>query len=378
MKTTLAISSIILLTATNLALAEGQIKRYFVESAKIDYEIKSSGNVMGMMKTKTIGKKRLIFNQYGANEITEENKIEKQTQGGKTETTKFHTIKYMKGAMLYSVNFDKKRIMRMKNPAMAMAGLMGGQDMATAGEAMMKKMGGKKTGTDKVAGHRCDVWELMGVKQCMYKGILLRVETDMMGIKSVEIATKAEFDIKLAKDDFKLPDFPVYGMSDDMSSPPTKLDKSKLDAMDAKSAKQADKGADEMQKMLKMMAEAAAKVGIDKGKAPSADQQKSIQQAMQGIMFPVIKRKTLAQAEMMEFAKGCLGAAESLKEANKCAQEAAKKFPDADDGDIGFDSWNAAMKKEVMSEIKQFLQSAPCIKKADNMQQLDKCMPEEN
>ena len=377
MKTTLAIS-ILVLTTSNLALAEGQVKRYFVESAKIDYEIKSAGNAMGMMKTKTIGKKRLIFNQYGANEITEENKIEKRTQGGKTTTIKSHQLKYMKGSMLYSVDFEKKRIIRMKNTAMAMAGLMGGKDMASTGEAMMKKMGGKKIGSDKVAGHSCDIWEVMGVKQCMYKGIPLRVETDMMGIKSVEIATKAEFDVKLGKDDFKLPDFLVYDMNEDMISAPTKLDKSQLDTMDKKAEKQAGKGADEVQKMLKMMAEAAIKVGIDKGKAPSEDQQKSMQQAMQGMMFPVIKRKTLAQAEMMEFAKGCFDAADTLKEVNKCAKKAAEKFPDGNDGEIGFDSWNAEVKKETMSEINQFLQAAPCIKKADNMQQLEKCMPDED
>ncbi|MCK5918314.1 MAG: hypothetical protein KAG34_07800 [Cocleimonas sp.] len=377
MKTTLAIS-ILVLTTSNLALAEGQVKRYFVESAKIDYEIKSAGNAMGMMKTKTIGKKRLIFNQYGANEITEENKIEKRTQGGKTTTIKSHQLKYMKGSMLYSVDFEKKRIIRMKNTAMAMAGLMGGKDMASTGEAMMKKMGGKKIGSDKVAGHSCDIWEVMGVKQCMYKGIPLRVETDMMGIKSVEIATKAEFDVKLGKDDFKLPDFPVYDMNEDMISAPKKLDKNQLDAMDKKVEKQTDKGADEVQKMLKMMAEAAIKVGIDKGKAPSEDQQKSMQQAMQGMMFPVIKRKTLAQAEMMEFAKGCFDAADTLKEVNKCAKKAAAKFPDGNDGEIGFDSWNAEVKKETMSEINQFLQAAPCIKKADNMQQLEKCMPDED
>jgi len=70
---------------------------------------------------------------------------------------------------------------------------------------MLKKMGGKKIGSDKVAGYSCDVWELMGTKQCLYKGIPLKIESDVMGIKSVEIATKAEFSTVTNKD-FKLPD----------------------------------------------------------------------------------------------------------------------------------------------------------------------------
>jgi len=35
---------------------------------------------------------------------------------------------------------------------------------------MMKSMGGKKIGTDKVLVYTCEVWDMMGVNQCIYKG----------------------------------------------------------------------------------------------------------------------------------------------------------------------------------------------------------------
>ena len=85
---------------------------------------------------------------------------------------------------------------------------------------------GKKTGTDKVLGYTCEVWELMGVKQCIYKGIPLRVESNIMGMKNMEIATKAEFEISLSKDNFKLPDFPL---TNEMGSP---IDKDRLQKID--------------------------------------------------------------------------------------------------------------------------------------------------
>jgi len=124
--------------------------------------------------------------------------------------------------------------MRIKNPAMGMMALVGGNVKET-GEAMMIKMGGKKLGTAKVLGYTCTVWNLMSVKQCMYKGIPLKVESNMMGMKSIEVATKAEFDISLSSDDFGLPAYPIYAM-DTMNSQkqPKELDKSKLEAMDAK------------------------------------------------------------------------------------------------------------------------------------------------
>jgi hypothetical protein len=378
MKITVAIS-IILLIASNIALADNSQKRYLVESGRIDYEVKGSGNVMGMMTTKTIAKKYLLFNQYGANELKEENKIEKHTQGGKTETIKLHTLSYMKGSVIYNVNFKQKRIMRMKNAGLVMAQMMtGGKNMTEAGEAMMKKMGGKKIGTDKIAGYNCDIWEVMGVKQCLYKGIALKVESNMMGIKSVEIATKAEFDIALSKDDFKLPDFPVYGMNDDMSKPPIKLDKSELDKMDAQAEKQQAKESKDMGDLAKVMVAAAAQAGMTEGKAPSKDRQQAMEQAMQGMMLPMVKKRALAQEEMMRFGKKCLGAADTLEEANQCSQEAAIKFPAIEsNSDFSFEKWNPAVKKKVLSDIDQFLQAAPCIKKANSMQQFEKCMPDE-
>ena len=209
-----------------------QYKKNAVESGKIDYKITGSGNIMGIT-TKTVGKKRVLFDAYGARELNEENQVQKTVIGGNAKVDKSHKLTYMKGAMIYTVDLKAERIIRMQNPGFAMMSAMGGKDVMQTGEAMMKKMGGKKVGTDKVLGYTCDVWEIMGsVKQCMYKGIPLKVESNVMGIKNVEVATKAEFDISLSNDDFKLPDFLIYDMQGNI------LDKSKLESMDEKSEAQ--------------------------------------------------------------------------------------------------------------------------------------------
>ena len=131
----------------------------------------------------------MIFDNYGAYNLTETNEINKQTIGGKTQTTKDHTMIYMKGSMLYTADFDKKRVFRMQNPTMGMAALMGGgENVKQSAEEMMLKMGAKKVGTDKVLDYTCDVWDMMGVKQCLYKGIPLKVESNIMGMKNIEIA----------------------------------------------------------------------------------------------------------------------------------------------------------------------------------------------
>ena len=222
----LKISMVMVLGGTLLFAGTDQYKKYGVESGKIDYKITGSGNIMGVT-TKTVGKKRVLFDAYGARELNEENQVQKTVIGGNAKVDKSHKLTYMKGAMIYTVDLKAKRIMRMQNPGFAMMSAMGGKDVKQTGEAMMKKMGGKKIGTDKVLGYTCDVWEIMGsVKQCMYQGIPLKVESNVMGLKNVEVATKAEFDISLSNDDFELPDFPVYDMQGNT------LDKSKLESMD--------------------------------------------------------------------------------------------------------------------------------------------------
>jgi len=198
-----------LLCSVSIVLASSSYL-YDVKSGKITYEIKGSGKAMGST-IQTNGKKRLIFDDYGAKNLTEKIKIQKQTIMGRTNIIKTHELVYLTKKAAYLVDFDAKEIQYRED--MGMASYLGdGQNLEKFSENIIKKMGGKKVGTDEVAGHRCDIWEIKGVKQCLYKGVPLKIETSMMGITLTEIATKAEFDISLSEENFKLPDFPLYDM----------------------------------------------------------------------------------------------------------------------------------------------------------------------
>lgn len=370
------------MSASTLFAEENDAKKYLIESGKISYEIKGSGNVMGMLKTDVLGKKKVVFNNFGLNELTEESKIEKITQNGKTENKKTHTLQYAKGSINYSVEFDKKRIMRSKNPAMgAMMQLFSdGQNMTTMGQAMLEKMGGKKTGTDEVAGKKCDIWTLMGTTQCLYNGIPLRVVSDVMGIKMTEVATKAEFGIDVTKVNFKLPDYPVFDMNMERlmeGKQPEELDKSSLDELDKQADIKAAQDVQGIKEMKSRMTEAAKQAGVKEGESPTTAQGEAMMQNMQSAMFPKIKKNALQQVELMEFGKECLGAADTLKAANKCAKEANEKYPSGDDMEV-FEEWNPQIKQELLNDINSFGSSLDCIKASTDMTALQKCMPSEN
>jgi len=277
----------------------------------------------------------------------------------------------------------------MENQGVAMAAMFGGgKNIKESGEAMMKKMGGKKLGEAKVLGYTCIVWDLMGTKQCIYKGIPLKIESDIMGMKSTEIATKAEFDIAVSSDDFKLPDYSVYDFDIDRmmeGKEPKELDKSKLAQMDAKdnaNAKVDSKKAAEGMAAMGAGIAALTEAGVDINKELTPDQEKIMHKAMMNAMggeekmLEMAKNDILqaASQEEMSFAKECFGSANTLKEANACVAKGNKMF---DDEEEPLESWSSAEKDQMLKEMKQFEKMIPCIKAAQSMDAFQNCIPRE-
>jgi len=374
---TVQISLAVVVGSSLLFAGSDIMKRYDVKSGKIEYSIKESGNVMGMVKIKGVGKKRVIFDNFGVKDLTEENRVKKETTAGQTKVEKTHIMTYMNDGIMYRVDFKKKTIVRMENPAIAMNAMMGGgKNIKQTGESMMKSMGGKKTGTDKVLGYTCDVWDLMGVKQCIYKGIPLRIESNIMGLKSVQTATRAEFDLALNDDDFKLPDYPMV----DMSGQKVNLDRTKLNEIDKKASV---KKAKEMQDGMKAMAAAMGALknsGFnmnDQHAKPTQAQKKAMQDASmsamggEDAMLGKTKKEILDEVADLPEVKKCFEDADSVKEANICEKKADSEDPEH------HTKWNSSIKTKLLKEIEAFEKALPCIERAASFAVLKQCTQQE-
>ena len=184
-----------------------KIKRYGVPSGIIEYETSTEGNIMGV-KIGGKGKKKLIFKDYGALEVVEEEKSE-NNMGQKSN---IHTLTKFDNGMTYAVDFEAKTIIKQDQSGMFKMLAKDNDDLLEVGEALMKSMGGKKIGKENIKSYDCDVWEVMGQKIWMYKGVPLQLEGDVMGIKTMEKATKIELDVPVPASAFELPDFPVQEM----------------------------------------------------------------------------------------------------------------------------------------------------------------------
>ena len=380
MKTIVKISMFVALSVGVIHLQANSMKKYDVKSGKIEYTLSGSGNIMGMSQVKTLGKKKIIFDAYGVKHLEERVEVKKQTTMGDTQTNKTHTLVYMKDAILYHVNFKHKRIQRSENPAMQMGALFGGgKNLQESGESMMKKMGGTKVGTDTVLGYTCDVWHLMGSKQCLYKGIPLKVEVNVMGMKSTEIATSIAFNIALSEDDFTLPDFPIYGENHEHLS---KHELQKMDRADNTKVKtKAVENADAMKGMAAGLAALAAS-GFDmkSNQEMTADQEQVMQKAMMNAMggedkmLHKMKTEILEDAKGLLFAQKCFNTANTLTEANGCIDKGNRMFANDEEH---FESWSPSDKKELLQDIASFKQSIPCIKASNTMDKLMKCLPKD-
>jgi len=213
--------------------SQNKLKRYEVKSGIVKYTSTISGKVIGS-KIAGSGTENLYFKDWGALELKETTSEQTTTMKffgkEKVETTSTHVINKLDNGESYLANFDTKIITVSRDPMMDMM-KQSNTNATEAGKNMLESMGGKIVGTESVLGHSCEVWDVMGAKQWLYKGVMLKMEVTLLGIKTITQATSAKFDVSVADANFKLPDFPMQKMEDFMNN--DEFD-DELEDMDAK------------------------------------------------------------------------------------------------------------------------------------------------
>lgn len=190
---------------------EPTVKRYDVKSGIVIYKISMKGKIMGSTISGN-GTENLYFNNWGAIELVEENST-KTTKihffgKEKIKTEKTHTISKLDNGKSYSVDFKNASIYLRKDPMMELMKNTN-TDAGNAGKEMLKAMGGKKIGEETFLGYPCEIWDAVGTKQWIYKGVTLKMVSKIMGITTIKEATQAKFNIHVTDSHFQLPNFPI-------------------------------------------------------------------------------------------------------------------------------------------------------------------------
>lgn len=194
-------------------LQSKDIKRYDVESGIVHYETSISGPYVNGSGTKD-----LYFKKYGALEMSYEDKSETTSSinenGIEVFTTEDARSAYkIDNDKIYVVDYGQSIIFTKNDPLIEYM-RQNNLDALEAGKKTMISMGGVQLDNEEILGYDCEVWELIGVKQWIYKGLTLKVVTDLAGIIIIEEATNIKFDVSVADSYFELPNFPHKDIND--------------------------------------------------------------------------------------------------------------------------------------------------------------------
>lgn len=165
-------------------------KRYGIKEGTVVYEISGPQS----------GSETLSWKRYG--DLEAKHTDVKLTMMGMTQETNTRTI--MDGEWIYNIDVDRNTARKMRNPVLERYQDV---DLEKFGESMLERMGGRKAGSDTVAGETCEVWvnEGMGTEVCIWNGVPLRNVVSMGPMQIVQVATEIS-DEALPDKEFKLPE----------------------------------------------------------------------------------------------------------------------------------------------------------------------------
>ena len=168
--------------------------RYHVKSGIAEY------NLTGIQT----GTETIYFDKWGMREAKYTKAI--VTIFGMTKN--LNTMELTDNNWHYSIDFDTKTGTKYKNDSLQIqAQQMETNDLVMIGEENMKKIGGEKTGTEKIAGKTCDIWKIekIGAKIWLWKGISLKTYVNMLGMEMTNIATKIDINTDIPESKFVIP-----------------------------------------------------------------------------------------------------------------------------------------------------------------------------
>jgi hypothetical protein len=89
----------------------------------------------------------------------------------------------------------------------------------------------------------------------------------------------------------------------------------------------------------------------------------------------MVKEQLAVAEKNVRIMQQCIQGANTLAQANACEKAFAQASNDTSEP---FTAWDAALKKELLEEVKYYLDViAPCVNKAKTLEELSVCVPDE-
>lgn len=327
--------------------AEEKIRPFQIQSGSITYEIIGGAQLTPETNLTIKGTSQLHFKNWGNIKIEEDGGI-LFTRGAikhKQNVRKF--VKQTKDNIV-TVDYKKEQLTERKR---------------ASDKKMNQEIEGLvKIGKSEVAGIECDVWEGVGVSKCIYKGIVLKLESQVYNASYVKQAIKIVFNKSHSHEAFTLPDYPIHKIG---------LFKDNIKTKNVQKA-------ESVTSVLKNKISASdTKVDLAKNK-----ENQKIQKFLNRLGKDIFRQQKELLPDLllsMKNTRACLQTAESPFEANRCTEEFSRmKEQLGTEEDDYILLWDKKRKEILLDKIEDELTvlqaQIPCINRAKNITDLSVCI----
>jgi len=340
--------------------ANAKFKLFDMQSAIINYQIKGKGKLAKDNYLSIDGNSTLVFDGWGIRKLYKEKYVE-TTKGSVNSSKTIYTLILKDRDIINSVDFKNKKI----NKSIDIITQKAIEHEDDLYQKKIKEMNTRGTNIDNstVLGYQCEIWLYGSKKWCIYRGIPLREEYVVSGIKVIKEAISIKFDTNFSKDVFVLPDF-----REDKQRGFLMKEKRDTHSQNIKKIKQVVK--DEISKSVEVDVE---NVELDSGIEITEEifhEQKAL--------LPLLMQE-------MQEARVCLEYADDRVSANNCLVKfigIEEKISGKSSKDREVTIWTDIAKEEKLDEfefsIMDMKRRMPCIRRSQNFVDLSRCMQDED
>jgi len=324
--------------------------KYELESAMVLYKISGGGVLTNETNITVKGKGKLRFREWGAVELLEE-KVQELASGSIHNIKTTEKLIKTDNKQQFDVDFEHKKILE--------------QQIVTNKKSTFLQ-GLTQKGHETILGHSCELWEGKGVRKCIYKGIPLLVEYNMLGIQYQKKATSLMLDINDSLEQCTLPSFPVQKFA---------LLKANIQTKSKKLPKEFSK------RFMEIYAQ-MHKTLLDQN---SSEQELTLTQKkvfLEHLGQNIFEKQKVFLPEFllsMKKARVCLEQADNWIKANVCVEDVVQlKAQLTKDRTNNIEQWKGEEKEKVLNDFDNniaLLESRmTCIRSAKNITDLSTCM----
>jgi len=339
------------LGSMTLLSAQADQKKFDVESGVILYTVSGGGKLAKDVNLTIKGKGKLRFKDWGVVALIEED-FEEITSGVLQNIETIQKCEKLEDKQRFDVDFKTKKIYERKMPK--------GNFQKTMTRDLVK------TGQEEILGYTCDIWEGVGVRKCIYKGIPLLVEHYLLGNYYRKKASSITFGIDTAAANCSIPNYPIQKFALFKTHNKTKSKK-----LPQEFSKILISVSEEMQKELSV-------VKIEEDNFPPEQKRVWLDKIGQN----VFEKEKLFLPEFllsMKKARVCLAQADDWIQANVCVEDVVQlKAQLTKDRENNIEQWKGEEKDKVLNDFAEnisLLESRmKCIRGSKNITDLSSCM----